>query len=86
MSEMSFIEQAMEDAMEVIGQLRDENVALLNAAQFAYLILADIHNEWPGRNTLHGQRVLCLLRDAIALAVGIDPQEVQDAASVSEQP
>jgi len=59
---------------------------LIEAAQVAYVLLADIRNEWPGRHTREGQLTLCLLRDAIAKACGIDPQEVQDAASVSEQP
>lgn len=57
---------------------------LLVAAQAAYTLLADIRNEWPGRNTSAGQLTLCLLRDAIAAAMRIDPQAVQDAASVAK--
>ena len=43
-----------------------------------YTELADIHNEWPGRNTPEGQQRLCRLRDLICKATGRDAQDVQD--------
>jgi hypothetical protein len=33
---------------------------------------------WPGRITPRGQRILCDLRDTIAVALEVEPSEVQD--------
>lgn len=50
----------------------------LDAAMLAYEILADIRNQWKGRETPEGQIALVCLRDFIAKATGRDAQEVQD--------
>lgn len=54
-----------------------------SAAVHAYGVLADIHNEWPGRNTREGQALLSDLRDGIAETFDKDPQFVQDAGGYS---
>lgn len=51
---------------------------LLDEVEREYTELADIHNNWPGRDTMAGQAKLCRLRDLIAKATGRDPQDVQD--------
>lgn len=51
---------------------------LLRLLAQAYYRAADIRNEWPGRNSLTGQKILCDMRDTIAKAMGIDGQDVQD--------
>lgn len=47
----------------------------------AYNILANIHNQWHGRNTQKGQALLIKLRDTIAEETNTSPQDVQDEAS-----
>ena len=44
----------------------------------AYVILADVRHEWPGRETMEGQGALSAMRDALAKAEGREPWEVQD--------
>lgn len=44
-----------------------------------YEKLANIHNQWPGRNTTHGQCLLAHLRGMIAQATGQTDQAVQDS-------
>lgn len=44
----------------------------------SYKVLADIHNQWQGRNTAAGQGLLCRLRDRIAELTDRNPQDVQD--------
>jgi len=51
---------------------------LLAAVESEYIFLADIHNEWPARNTPEGQMKLCRLRDLICKATGRESQDVQD--------
>lgn len=51
---------------------------LLAACEAAYTRLGDNTNQWSGRGTPEGQRLLINLREAICLATGRDPQEVQD--------
>lgn len=51
---------------------------LFAALQKAYSVLANIHHEWPGRNTREGQRLLCDMRDALSAASGIDAEEIQN--------
>jgi hypothetical protein len=49
-----------------------------NALHRAYIVLRDVHLNWPRRDSLEGQRLLCNMRDAIADAYGLDRQNVQD--------
>lgn len=51
---------------------------LLAAVEAQYIELADIRNEWPGRNTAEGQQRLSRLRDLICKATGREAQDVQD--------
>lgn len=50
---------------------------LLAVVEARYAELADIENEWPGRDT-HGQATLIELRNLIAAATGRTQQDVQD--------
>ena len=43
---------------------------LLAECEREYTELADIYNNWPGRNTAKGQMKMCRLRDLIAAATG----------------
>lgn len=47
-----------------------------------YYRLADIHNEWPGRNSLAGQKRLCDMRDCIAKALGMEPKDVYEGEAM----
>lgn len=51
---------------------------LLAEIEREYVELADIHNNWHGRNTPNGQAKLCRLRDLISKHTGREPREVQD--------
>lgn len=44
----------------------------------SYSVLANIHNNWIGRHTAAGQKLLCDLRDTIAEKTGRPIQDVQD--------
>lgn len=44
----------------------------------AYAVLGAPTNQWRGRHTVEGQRLLSNMRDAIADITGRDPQDVQD--------
>ena len=55
---------------------------LLQEIEREYEELADIGNDWPGRNTMSGQIKLGRLRDLIAKATGRDSKEVQDDYSM----
>ncbi len=44
----------------------------------AYAVLGDIRNQWVGRHTSEGQKLLCDLVDMIAAETGRDPEEVQN--------
>ncbi len=46
---------------------------------FKYKALSSINNNWPGRTTVDGQRLLCELRDQIATMLNVEPQVVQDS-------
>lgn len=46
----------------------------------AYGVLADVHHNWPGRDTKDGQRLLCDLRDAISAESGLSDEFVQNNA------
>ena len=60
---------------------RETGVAeLLEAAELAYVKLADISFQWPGRGNPEGQSLLCKLRDGIAKARGQQEEEVQNWA------
>lgn len=60
----------------------DKNIQLISellvACQQAYIILGDIHHQWPNRDTIHGQSVLANLRDAICAATGREAEDVQN--------
>lgn len=51
---------------------------LLSMVIQQYKELSNIRNQWPGRETMKGQKKLCDLRDLIAKATGQSAQEVQD--------
>lgn len=59
-------------------RLIDAAPALLAELEREYIELADVHNNWPGRDTHQGQEKLCRLRDLIVKASGRSAQEVQD--------
>lgn len=72
-------------SMHVPQEERDANARLIAAApelleevEREYAELADINNEWPGRNTLEGQAKLIRLRDLISRATGRSERDVQD--------
>src|SRR5260221_2773163 len=54
--------------------------ALLEALEEGYAVMADITNQWEGRHTVDGQKLLCKMRDAIASATGISGEDGQDNA------
>jgi len=54
---------------------------LLAACIQAYGTLADINNNWPGRHTMAGQRLLCEMRGAISEATGIDRETIQNGGT-----
>jgi hypothetical protein len=58
--------------------VRDE---ALEALEEGYAVLADVTNQWEGRHTIAGQKLLCKMRDAIASATGISGEFVQDNAT-----
>lgn len=74
--------EAVEKESPVSGQptqhLIDAAPALLAEIEREYIELADVHNNWPGRDTLAGQEKLSRMRDLIAKATGRSAQEVQD--------
>lgn len=43
-----------------------------------YVLLADVRNQWQGRHTAAGQRLLSDLRDSICSVTGREAQDVQD--------
>lgn len=49
----------------------------------AYRVLAANNNNWPLRNTMHGQKLLIDLRNAICEETGMSEQVIQDQASVA---
>lgn len=54
----------------------------MNAKTFAtlvdaYGVLADVHHNWPGRDSKDGQRLLCDLRNAISAESGLSDEFVQ---------
>lgn len=53
--------------------LRDLGVFTL-----AYGVLADINNQWDGRDSAGGQGLLCEMRDTIARVARMSAQDVQD--------
>lgn len=57
--------------------------ALLKEVEAIYAELADVHNDWPGRDTPKGQTKLSRLRDLIADATGEHPRDVQDTFSTA---
>jgi len=59
------------------------DIKLFAAATHAYGVLADVRNQWPGRHTLEGQRLLCDLRDALSEASGVDAEYVQRLSGAS---
>lgn len=52
---------------------------LVKELLFKYKALSSINNNWPGRITVDGQRLLCELRDQIATMLNVEPQVVQDS-------
>ncbi len=50
----------------------------LNLLKRAYVVLADIHNQWQGRFTQQGQLLLCELRNTIAQETNREAEDIQD--------
>lgn len=67
MAEQEANARVITTAPEMLALIKDE-----------YACLADIHHNWPGRDTIAGQRRLSRLRDLICKATGREPQDVQD--------
>lgn len=55
----------------------DSDAGVLEALEAAYIKFGDIRAVWHGRTTPPGQALLNQMRDAIAKARGISPQEVE---------
>lgn len=68
------LDESSEDNALVVRAAPD----LLAEIEREYAELADVRNNWPGRNTTLGQAKLCRLRDLICLATGRDAENVQD--------
>lgn len=78
-------DRAAEDAGDALAQanldlvkVKAQRDAILPALEAAYAHFGDWTFDWPGRITPAGQTLLGLMRDAIAVATGRTPQEVQD--------
>lgn len=66
------------EAQAECDRLQRMRLRLVGALGPAYGVLAHPANQWAGRDTLPGQSLLCGMRDALAEALAMDPQHVQD--------
>lgn len=66
------------EAQAECDRLQRMRLRLVGALGPAYGVLAHPSNQWAGRHTLPGQALLCGMRDALAEALAMDPQHVQD--------
>ena len=57
----------------------DMDETTLQLIKDAYKVLANCQNQWAGRHTGEGQKLLCRLRDTIAEATNQHPKDVQDS-------
>jgi len=70
-----------QDAIEMHKRMQDAAPELLAACIQAYGNLSNVHNNWPGRGTMAGQRLLCDLLDAISEGTGIDRETIQNGGT-----
>lgn len=64
--------------IEVAARVLGAATLLLPACELAYTVLGDYRNQDGLRHTQEYQQMLCLLRDAIAMALGRHERDVQD--------
>lgn len=62
---------------------KDETITLLIRA---YVVLGDIANQWHGRSTPAGQKLLIDLRDVISEISGVDAKDIQDSLGTDALP
>lgn len=63
---------------EADARLIAESPTLFGAVERAYEMFGATGNDWPGRHTIEGQRLLSAFRDVIAAVTGREPMDVQD--------